>query len=46
LATHSKQHAFIGNLMLYLAYGMNTNNNQMNPAAQRLGPALLEGFAW
>jgi gamma-glutamylcyclotransferase (GGCT)/AIG2-like uncharacterized protein YtfP len=32
--------------MLYLAYGMNTNNNQMNPAAQRLGPALLEGFAW
>jgi gamma-glutamylcyclotransferase (GGCT)/AIG2-like uncharacterized protein YtfP len=32
--------------MLYFAYGMNTNNTQMSPTAQRLGKAELNGFAW
>jgi gamma-glutamylcyclotransferase (GGCT)/AIG2-like uncharacterized protein YtfP len=32
--------------MLYFAYGMNTNNDQMSKTAQRLGPAVLPGYAW
>ena len=32
--------------MLYFAYGMNTNNAQMSPAAMRLGIAELPGFGW
>jgi gamma-glutamylcyclotransferase (GGCT)/AIG2-like uncharacterized protein YtfP len=32
--------------VLYFAYGMNTNNNQMSPKAVRLGPAVLPNYAW
>ena len=32
--------------MLYFAYGMNTNNNQMSPSAERLGPAVLPNYTW
>lgn len=32
--------------MLYFAYGMNTNTEQMSPKAKRLGPAILPGYAW
>lgn len=32
--------------MLYFAYGMNTNNDQMSPTATRLGVAELHGFKW
>ena len=32
--------------MLYFAYGMNTNNTQMSPRAQRLGPAVLPNYTW
>ena len=32
--------------MLYFAYGMNTNNDQMSPTAKRLGLAELSGFGW
>ncbi len=32
--------------MLYFAYGMNTDNEQMNPRAQRLGPAVLPNYTW
>lgn len=32
--------------MLYFAYGMNTDNKQMNPRAKRLGPAVLPNYTW
>lgn len=32
--------------MLYFAYGMNTNNDQMSPKAVRLGPAVLPNYSW
>ena len=46
MGSYRKELSPIRSLMLYFAYGMNTNNSAMSKTSQRLGPAVLVDYKW
>ena len=46
MESHRKKHKGSFEVMLYFAYGMNTNSKFMSPRSKRLGVARLLNYSW